>query len=105
MTAEKKPYLAMASAQELADFAKNNGVESYRAKQIERWVSKRWTVNPDSMTDPPRPHAGNSMKHSSATPSPSQKNTSPPTGPENFCCVCTTASSSNAHSFPPPTDA
>ena len=51
MTAEKKPYLAMASAQELADFAKNNGVESYRAKQIERWVSKRWTVNPDSMTD------------------------------------------------------
>ena len=51
MTTEKLPYLVMASADELAAFAKNNAIESYRAKQIERWVSKRWTVDPDSMTD------------------------------------------------------
>lgn len=51
MTTEKLPYLVMASADELAAFAENNAIESYRAKQIERWVSKRWTVDPDSMTD------------------------------------------------------
>lgn len=52
MTAEeKRPYLVMATVDELAAFAKKSGIESYRAGQIERWVSKRWTVDPDAMTD------------------------------------------------------
>ncbi len=50
-TKPEKPYLSMASVDELTRFAAENHIESYRARQIERWVSKRWTVNPDEMTD------------------------------------------------------
>ena len=48
---QDKKFLCMASEQELLDFAKRNGIESYRAKQVERWISKRWVVNPEDMTD------------------------------------------------------
>ena len=41
----------MASVDELTRFAGENGIETYRARQIERWISKRWTVNPEEMTD------------------------------------------------------
>ena len=41
----------MASEQELVDFAKQKGIEGYRAKQVERWISKRWVVDPENMTD------------------------------------------------------
>jgi len=48
---QEKPFLCMASGEELAQFAKQNGIEAYRAKQIENWISKRWTVAPEDMTD------------------------------------------------------
>ena len=34
MTTEKLPYLVMASADELAAFAKNNAIESYRDRTL-----------------------------------------------------------------------
>ena len=51
MTGEKQPFLVMAAPDELAAFAKRAGLESYRANQVERWISKRWTADPDAMTD------------------------------------------------------
>ena len=47
----EKKFLCMTSEQELIEFAKQNGIEGYRAKQVERWISKRWVVNPENMTD------------------------------------------------------
>ena len=47
----EKKFLCMASEQELVDFAKQKGIEGYRAKQVERWISKRWVVDPENMTD------------------------------------------------------
>ena len=50
-TENENKFLCMASEQELIDFAKQNGIEGYRAKQVERWISKRWVVDPENMTD------------------------------------------------------
>ena len=86
MTAEeKRPYLVMATVDELAAFAKKSGIESYRAGQIERWVSKRWTVDPDAMTDLSQSARKLLPEHFLCN-----------TVKENFCSNSATANSSNA---------
>ena len=44
-----KPWLCMATVKELEQFAKKVGIPSYRAGQIENWLSKRLTSNLENM--------------------------------------------------------
>ncbi len=48
---QQLPYLCMTTVNDFETFVKKNGIEGFRAKQTERWISKRWTVNPEDMTD------------------------------------------------------
>lgn len=50
-TNNEKPFLASASLENLNAFIKRNGENAYRAKQIYDWVTKKWTVNPDKMSN------------------------------------------------------
>lgn len=51
MMTKNKPYLASATLEELTAFIKKNGESVYRAKQIYDWITKKWTVDPDRMSN------------------------------------------------------
>lgn len=50
---ERPLFLSVASMAELEDFVKVSGEPAYRAGQIFSWVAKKWTLNPDSMSNIP----------------------------------------------------
>ena len=49
-----KPWLCMATEKELEQFAKKLGIPSYRAGQIENWLSKRLTSKLENMKNIPK---------------------------------------------------
>ena len=50
-----RSFISVARPAELEEFVEAEGVPAYRAGQIFSWVAKKWTVNPDSMSNLPAP--------------------------------------------------
>lgn len=51
MMNDNKPFLAEATPTELSDFIKRSGESAYRAGQVYLWITKKWVVDPDQMTN------------------------------------------------------
>lgn len=52
-SSNEKPWLSVATKEELTAFVKNAGQPSYRAGQIHDWIAKKWTVDPAEMKNLP----------------------------------------------------
>lgn len=50
-----KPFLSAAAAEGLKDFFEKAGESRFRAAQVSDWITKKWTVSPDKMTNLPAP--------------------------------------------------
>ncbi len=48
---KKKPFLASATKKELQDFIASIGESRFRADQVYGWITKKWTCDPDAMTN------------------------------------------------------
>lgn len=48
---EQKAYLSAVTKEELRDYLTANGEKSFRADQVYDWITKKWTCDPDAMTN------------------------------------------------------
>jgi 23S rRNA (adenine2503-C2)-methyltransferase len=48
-----KDFLAAVGLERLQEFMAANGESAYRAGQVQSWISKKWTVDPDAMSNLP----------------------------------------------------